>query len=411
MHYRMSIIWCGLLQNNILRVHDIQSRASEHRLDFEPMWNVVIRFEAYEKLQVVSKNFYADGLQAAPRNAGNRLILSPSGLLQVDTGAEFISVPHEGNLQSSEAGWLGPTTFLMVFFWFEPQWMSWYLLAWQEEAEVVHGIVEQLLLSQVVLDNEPPRAMKPADIIIVCPYNAQVVMIRRLFKLFHSRLRPGKKPQNMDDMDWTCILFCSALWRSMLAKSQTRAMRDIRVGSVDLFQGQQAAVSIISLGSSSGAGGRMLFVLDPKRTNVAFLGCTDFDSFKNVWVLFGHRSPFLLAGSSSEAVTSKSSFRHAWQPSVRMLPRWDGGRGHHTESLCEVDGGRFRIERGATSGIKCHRVSHLESALNSKYMALSWGESLKGYVSSTFHTDNALTMSVGKLHSQASWCQRNPMPT
>ncbi|CAK9033177.1 unnamed protein product [Durusdinium trenchii] len=51
--------------------------------------------------QVISSNFYDKGLSAFHRNAGNRLILSP-GLLQVDTGAEFISVPHEGNLQSSE---------------------------------------------------------------------------------------------------------------------------------------------------------------------------------------------------------------------------------------------------------------------------------------------------------------------
>jgi superfamily I DNA and/or RNA helicase len=48
--------------------------------------------------------------------------------------------------------------------------------------------------------------------------------------------------------------------------------KQIRVGSVDLFQGQQAAVAITSLGSSSGVGGRLLFVLDPKRTNVALLG-------------------------------------------------------------------------------------------------------------------------------------------
>ena len=56
--------------------------------------------------------------------------------------------------------------------------------------------------------------------------------------------------------------------RSSLASSRGK---DVRVGSVDLFQGQQAAVAITSLGSSSGAG-RLLFVLDPKRTNVALLG-------------------------------------------------------------------------------------------------------------------------------------------
>lgn len=48
----------------------------------------------------------------------------------------------------------------------------------QEEAEAVHGIVEQLLQSQVILDDNAPRALQGSDIIIVCPYNAQVVMIR-----------------------------------------------------------------------------------------------------------------------------------------------------------------------------------------------------------------------------------------
>ncbi|CAE7486300.1 MOV10 [Symbiodinium pilosum] len=69
----------------------------------------------------------------------------------------------------------------------------------------------------------------PEDIIIVCPYNAQVVMIR-----------------------------------STLAADPT--MRGIRTGSVDLFQGQEAAVALISLGASCG---RLAFVLDPNRTNVA----------------------------------------------------------------------------------------------------------------------------------------------
>ena len=60
--------------------------------------------------------------------------------------------------------------------------------------------------------------------------------------------------------------------RSVLARSANPMAKQIRVGSVDLFQGQQAAVAITSLGSSSGIGGRLLFVLDPKRTNVALLG-------------------------------------------------------------------------------------------------------------------------------------------
>lgn len=155
--------------------------------------------------QVISHNFYADSLRAFVKNAGNRVVFKQRGLLQVDSGAEFISVDHEGNLQSS-----------------------------QEECEIVRSVVEQLLLCDVVLDEARLRSLTPADIIIVCPYNAQVVMIR-----------------------------------SVLARSPNPMAKQIRVGSVDLFQGQQAAVAITSLGSSSGVGGRLLFVLDPKRTNVA----------------------------------------------------------------------------------------------------------------------------------------------
>ncbi|CAE7321044.1 DNA2, partial [Symbiodinium sp. KB8] len=146
--------------------------------------------------EVVSRNFYAGGLEAAPRNAGNRLILAP-GLLTVDTGAEFVQVPHENNFQSSE-----------------------------EECQVVQQILRQLLESQVVLDDHDPRSLKPEDVIIVCPYNAQVVMVR-----------------------------------STMAANP--AMRKIRVGSVDLFQGQEAAVALVSLGASCG---RLPFVLDPNRT-------------------------------------------------------------------------------------------------------------------------------------------------
>eukprot|EP00435_Cladocopium_sp_Y103_P055405 s163_g18.t1 len=155
--------------------------------------------------QVISQNFYADSLRAFKKNAGNRVVFKQRGLLQVDSGAEFISVDHEGNLQSS-----------------------------QEECEIVRSVVEQLLVCDVVLDEARPRSLTPADIFIVCPYNAQVVMIR-----------------------------------SVLARSPNPMAKQIRVGSVDLFQGQQAAVAITSLGSSSGIGGRLLFVLDPKRTNVA----------------------------------------------------------------------------------------------------------------------------------------------
>lgn len=56
----------------------------------------------------------------------------------------------------------------------------WILNDWQEESEVVRSIAEQLLDCEVVLDDDPPRRLTAVDIIVVCPYNAQAVMIRRL---------------------------------------------------------------------------------------------------------------------------------------------------------------------------------------------------------------------------------------
>ena len=80
--------------------------------------------------QVVSVNFYARQLRCAEACSGNRVRLAP-GLATREAGAEFLAAPHEGNLQSSE-----------------------------EEAEVVKSLVQQLLRSQVVLDNEPARDLK-----------------------------------------------------------------------------------------------------------------------------------------------------------------------------------------------------------------------------------------------------------
>lgn len=52
--------------------------------------------------QVISQNFYANSLRAFERNGGNRVVFKQRKLLQVDSGAEFIPVDHEGNLQSSQ---------------------------------------------------------------------------------------------------------------------------------------------------------------------------------------------------------------------------------------------------------------------------------------------------------------------
>lgn len=76
------------------------------------------------------------------------------------------------------------------------------------------------------------RPLDPADVLVVAPYNAQVNLIRSL----------------LDDA----------------------GLDAVRVGTVDKFQGQEAAVVIISMASSSASSGRgASFVLSRNRLNVA----------------------------------------------------------------------------------------------------------------------------------------------
>ena len=98
-----------------------------------------------------------------------------------------------------------------------------------EEVEAIGAIVDELLGRTVVDRDGGPRRLTIADILVVAPFNLQVRALR-------ARLPSGAK-----------------------------------VGSVDLFQGQEAAVVIVSLCASTveeaprGAG----FVLSPNRLNVA----------------------------------------------------------------------------------------------------------------------------------------------
>ena len=76
------------------------------------------------------------------------------------------------------------------------------------------------------------RPLAPADVLVVAPYNAQVNLIRAL----------------LDEVE----------------------LHEVRVGTVDKFQGQEAAVAIISMASSSASSGRgASFVLSRNRLNVA----------------------------------------------------------------------------------------------------------------------------------------------
>ena len=97
-----------------------------------------------------------------------------------------------------------------------------------EEAAAIEGVVTELLSRKLVLEDGSTRPLTANDILVVAPYNLQVNLLRR-------RL-PG-----------------------------------LRIASVDKFQGQQAAVVILSMCASSGEGSPrgLDFLFSPNRLNVA----------------------------------------------------------------------------------------------------------------------------------------------
>jgi uncharacterized protein len=110
-----------------------------------------------------------------------------------------------------------------------------------EEAEVVRHLVHDLLGRTwhdpaergPAGDPVGPRPLGPADVVVITPYNGQVGQLRR----------------TLDDA----------------------GLADVRVGTVDKFQGQEAAVAILSLAASSHSdvSRGMGFLLDRHRLNVA----------------------------------------------------------------------------------------------------------------------------------------------
>lgn len=155
-----------------------------------------------EVCRFVSQSFYEGRLKARHENENQKLILSGHAreILKADSGISFIPVEHVGNTQSSS-----------------------------EEGEAIQTLT-QLLVGQKYSDkNSKIQKLKPSDILVVTPYNAQVRLLE-----------------------------------SMLGDQ-------ISVGTVDKFQGQEAIVVIVSLCLSKGEVGPrgVDFVLDMHRINVA----------------------------------------------------------------------------------------------------------------------------------------------
>jgi superfamily I DNA and/or RNA helicase len=102
-----------------------------------------------------------------------------------------------------------------------------------EEAAVVVDAVETLMHGTVTLDGSGPRPLRASDVLIVSPYNAQ----RRLISEQLAAIGLG----------------------------------DVRVGTVDKFQGQEAPVVFYSMATSSGEAlpRDMEFLFEKNRLNVA----------------------------------------------------------------------------------------------------------------------------------------------
>lgn len=102
----------------------------------------------------------------------------------------------------------------------------------REEAAAIVAEIRRLV-GRDWTDQDHTRALRPADILIVTPYNAQVVTLR----------------QHLDDAGFT----------------------DVRAGTVDKFQGQQAPVVFVSMTASSidDVPRGISFLLNRNRLNVA----------------------------------------------------------------------------------------------------------------------------------------------
>lgn len=113
-----------------------------------------------------------------------------------------------------------------------------------EEANQIVGEIALLLSEGSVVDSAPaeecgrPRAFTPADVIVVTPYNAQRKLITAKLRDAGIDVEPG---------------------------------RGVQVGTVDKFQGQEAAVVFYSMATSSGddVPRNVEFLFEPNRFNVA----------------------------------------------------------------------------------------------------------------------------------------------
>lgn len=144
-----------------------------------------------------SEVFYEDRLTSLP--GLERQAIKGKGRIS-GSGLRFVPVEHRGNTDQSA-----------------------------EEARVVAALTEELIGATYTDDKGKKRKLRPEDMLVVAPYNAQVHLLRQ------------------------------------------HVPEGVRVGTVDKFQGKEAPVAIYSLAASSteDAARGADFLLDPHRLNVA----------------------------------------------------------------------------------------------------------------------------------------------
>jgi len=154
-----------------------------------------------ELCSFISDAVYDSRLQPIEITSSRRIVSDPGSSHWVTRteGLLYIPTEHEGNVYECE-----------------------------EEADVVAGVVEELLRHRLDKGGGRLDPLSPSDILIVSPYNLQVRLL-------------------------------------------SKRLPHVRVGTVDKFQGQEAPVVICSMTSSTGdASSRGLeFLFSPNRLNVA----------------------------------------------------------------------------------------------------------------------------------------------
>jgi predicted RecB family nuclease len=145
----------------------------------------------------ISRAIYEDRLESFA-DCANQRIEAPGEL--TGTGIRYVPIAHEGNTRESP-----------------------------EEVEAIKGMVDELLKGQYVQTDGSSGPLKPEEIMVVAPYNAQVRRLR-------EALPAG-----------------------------------VKVGTVDKFQGQEAAVCFFSMATSSGEEipRNLEFLFSRNRLNVA----------------------------------------------------------------------------------------------------------------------------------------------